>query len=159
LSTRDTFAHRNSLLFAFFCRNSINLSVNKRLRWDLPETDPIRSENWKGTEKRARSIFCLGRLRSWRKSKPHSKWQIQRQFTLVRQLLEVDFGRVLRQKVKILGKTYAELCGSSSWLPFIWWKTCQVQWFVMSCKNSQSIWAVHSSGLWSTIPRLLLNIT
>jgi len=101
-------------LFAFFCRNSINLSVNKRLRWDLPETDPIRSENWKGTEKRARSIFCLGRLRSWRKSKPHSKWQIQRQFTLVRQLLEVDFGRVLRQKVKILGKTYAELCGSSS---------------------------------------------
>jgi len=101
-------------LFAFFCRNSINLSVNKRLRWDLPETDPIRSENWMGTEKRARSIFCLGRLRSWRKSKPHSKWQIQRQFTLVRQLLEVDFGRVLRQKVKILGKTYAELCGSSS---------------------------------------------
>lgn len=89
---------QEQFIVCFFCRISINLRVNKRLSSDLPETDRFRFETENEPKNEHVRYSQYERLRSWRKSKPHSKWQIQRQFTLVRQLLEVDFGRVLRQR-------------------------------------------------------------
>lgn len=106
LSTRDTFPHRNSLLcllffFAEILLTSASISGLARIYLKpIHRTDPFRFERPKENQNRARSTYPRDACTAGEKvnlGEPHSKWQIQRQFTLGRQLLEVDSGRVLRQ--------------------------------------------------------------